>query len=69
MGQARVIEMVRRVTVEWKRCVQCGTRFEGLKKALFCSKPCANKADYSRHAAARRKARLEKYHAAKSAAR
>lgn len=68
MRKSRVIEVVKRVTVEWKTCAQCGKKFEGLKKARFCSKPCANKADYLRHAEERRKNRVEKYHAEKKAA-
>ena len=68
IGKSRVVEVMKRVTVEWKACTQCGKKFEGLKKARYCSKACANKADYQRHAEQRRRQRTEKYHAEKKAA-
>ena len=59
--KARIVEIVKRITVEWKDCLQCGKRFEGAKVAEFCSKSCANKASYQRHAEARRTHRRETY--------
>lgn len=61
MAKTRIIEVVKRVTVEWKTCLLCGKRFEGMKIARFCSKSCANKASYQRHAAEYRQARIERY--------
>jgi len=57
----RVIEIVKRITVEQKVCPQCGKKFEGAKVAQFCSKSCANKASYARHNEDARKRRREKY--------
>jgi hypothetical protein len=58
---------VRKIIVEQKICPQCGKTFEAPKIAKFCSKLCANKASYQRHAKDVRKRRVEKYHAEKKA--
>ena len=65
--QTRVIEVVKRITVEQKICPQCGRKFEGAKVAHFCSKSCANKASYQRHAEEARERRREKYRREKTA--
>jgi hypothetical protein len=63
--KTRVREVVKRITVEQKTCLQCGKVFEGAKVAKFCSKACANNASYARHADEYRAARREKYRAEK----
>jgi ribosomal protein L34E len=32
----------------WHRCAQCGKRFSGIAKALYCSNACRQKAKYAR---------------------
>jgi endogenous inhibitor of DNA gyrase (YacG/DUF329 family) len=66
--KTRVIEVVKRITVEQKTCPQCGKKFEGAKVVRFCSKSCANKASYQRHAEEARERRREKYHQARKPA-
>lgn len=70
-AKTRVIEipLVRRITLEWKTCPRCGKSFEGAKVARFCSKVCANKASYQRHAEAIREKRMAKYYQQKQAER
>ena len=70
LPKTRVVEipMVRRITLEKKMCPQCGKRFEGAKVARFCSKACANKASYQRHAETVREKRMAKYYQEKQAA-
>lgn len=65
VAKTRVIEIVKRITVEQKTCPQCGKKFEGARVARFCSKLCANKASYQRHAEEARERRREKYQAEK----
>ncbi len=66
-SQTRVVEVTvtKRITLEKKVCPQCGKEFEGAKVARFCSKTCANKASYRRHAEAIRKDRRERYRSQK----
>ena len=59
------VTMTRHIKVEQKTCPQCGKKFEGAKVARFCSKSCANKASYQRHAEEARERRREKYQARK----
>jgi endogenous inhibitor of DNA gyrase (YacG/DUF329 family) len=66
--KTRVIEVVKRITIEQKTCPQCGKKFEGATVARFCSKLCANKASYQRHAVEARARRREKYQAEKNTA-
>jgi len=68
--KTRVVEVpiVRRITLEQKICPLCGKRFEGARIARFCSKACANKASYQRHAETARAKRMAKYYAEKKAA-
>jgi hypothetical protein len=67
--KVRVIEIsiVRRLTLEKKTCPQCSKHFEGAKVARFCSKSCANKSSYQRHAETAREKRMAKYYQAKQA--
>jgi len=67
MAKTRVIEVVKRIMVEEKTCPQCGKKFEGAKVARFCSKSCANKASYKRHAEEARERRRQKYHTERKA--
>ena len=46
---------------------QIGRTFEGLARTRYCSVPCRAKADYERHAAARRQQKRD-YRAARKAA-
>jgi hypothetical protein len=62
------VTMTRRIPLEEKICPQCGKRFEGAKLARFCSKACANKASYQRHAETTREKRMAKYYQEKRAA-
>jgi ribosomal protein L34E len=32
----------------WHRCAQCGKRFSGIAKAVYCSNACRQKAKYAR---------------------
>ena len=61
------VSFVRRFRLEEKTCPQCGKKFEGVKKRVYCSRACQGKADYERHAEQYRKARVEKYHTEKRA--
>lgn len=65
----RVVEIsiVRRLTLEQKTCPWCGKQFEGAKVARFCSKSCANKSSYQRHAETAREKRMVKYYREKQA--
>ena len=69
-SKTRLVEIAitKRITLEKKVCPQCGKGFEGAKVARFCSKACANKASYRRHAEAIRKERRERYHSRKKQA-
>lgn len=60
MAKVRIVE--KRITIEEKRCPQCGKVFEGVKIAKYCSKECANAASYARNAEKYRAHRREKYH-------
>lgn len=62
------VTMTRHITIEQKTCPQCGKKFEGATVARFCSKLCANKASYQRHAEEARARRREKYQAEKKTA-
>jgi hypothetical protein len=52
---------VRHYQLTEKACPVCRTTFLGTKKKTYCSRPCQNRADYGRHAEARREHRRE-YH-------
>ena len=43
-------------------CAVCGQPFVGVVQAKYCSQRCAQRADYQRHAPARRAERLARYH-------
>jgi endogenous inhibitor of DNA gyrase (YacG/DUF329 family) len=62
------VRMMRHIPLERKLCPQCGKSFEGAKLAQFCSKSCANKASYQRHAETARTKRMAKYYSEKKAA-
>jgi hypothetical protein len=55
------VSFIRRLRVEEKKCPVCGQLFMGVKKAKYCSRACLNKADYQKHADARREERRDKY--------
>jgi len=42
-------------------CVVCGTEFVGTVRALYCSRACASRANYAKHAERRRAERREHY--------
>ena len=59
-----VVQIIRKkVTLTEKSCPQCGTVFEGRWDKRFCSAVCRSKADYQKHANARREARVKRYRA------
>lgn len=62
------VSFVRRIRLEEKTCLVCGSKFIGPKKNLYCGRACQNKAHYERHAKEYRQARMEKYHAEKKVA-
>jgi ribosomal protein L34E len=37
----------------WHQCAQCGKRFSGIAKAVYCSNACRQKAKYARGKPAR----------------
>lgn len=61
------VSYVRTVRLIEKTCPVCGKTFEGVKIRKFCSRTCQNKADYQRHGDDYRQARMERYHAEKTA--
>jgi tRNA(Ile2) C34 agmatinyltransferase TiaS len=63
----RVITVTRRLKLTPRTCPVCGRGFEGWGRATYCSRPCVQKADYRRHAEARRAARRERYRRRKAA--
>lgn len=66
--RTQTVTITRRVTLEEKRCPQCGDTFFGRKNQKFCSRACVQKDSYDRHAEQRRKVRRDKYHAEKRSA-
>ena len=61
--------MIERKMVETERvCPICQKKFYGFGRALYDSLECRRKADYERHAEARRAHRRETYHAEKKTA-
>ena len=44
-------------------CSVCGKEFLGTSRALYHSRACASRADYQRHADARREKRRQRYRA------
>lgn len=55
-----------RVAVAGKQCPVCETKFDGHARKRYCSSTCRRRADYVRHADARRTARLKRYYAQKA---
>ena len=64
----RVREVVHHMQVVEKTCLTCQRTFTGVKKSLYCSRACSNKANYQRHAHKRRSARMAKYYKQKEQA-
>ena len=65
--KVKIVHIERRIPLEAKNCLHCGKRFEGIKKARYCSRACVQKASYERNIEARRKGRMEAYYAQKAA--
>lgn len=61
------VSFVRRIPLIKKQCATCGRTFTGTKKSVYCSQSCKSRANYLKHAEQRRRHRLEKYHAEKTA--
>ncbi|MBM4255213.1 MAG: hypothetical protein FJ147_04880 [Deltaproteobacteria bacterium] len=59
--QVQTFTVTRKVTLEEKACVQCGTRFMGRRNKEYCSKACAKKAAYHRNPEAYRESRMKSY--------
>ena len=57
----RLITVTRRERLYEKVCPICGRTFTGLARQRYCTPTCVRKADYARHAAARREARRSRY--------
>ena len=55
-----------RVAVAGRQCPVCETKFDGHTRKRYCSSTCRRRADYVRHADARRTARLKRYYAQKA---
>ena len=64
--ETQTITYTRQVVIEKSTCPVCRKTFEGTGRRLYCSVSCRSKADYEKHGAARRKARLERYHTQKT---
>ncbi len=60
-----ITQLERRLPLFEKTCPVCEKRFEGIRKAQYCSVNCANKASYARNREARNARRVQKYHASK----
>jgi len=60
--QVQTFTVTRKVTLEEKRCSQCGKPFLGRKNREYCSTACAKKAAYWRNPDAYRQSRLRSYH-------
>jgi hypothetical protein len=58
---SRVILVTRRERLEGRTCAVCGRTFVGRSTQRYCSRPCQQRADYERHADARRAARRERH--------
>jgi len=63
------VSYVRTLRLEEKTCPVCGKIFEGVKIRKFCSRACQNKADYERHGAEYRQARMARHYDEKTASR
>lgn len=55
------VTMKRRIPLLEKTCPQCGKRFLGEKRSIYCSKACAKRASYWRRPEVYRQKRLESY--------
>lgn len=67
--QRTKIKIIERKVVETERvCPVCKGTFWGTGRAVYSSPECKRKADYDRHAEARREHRRETYHAEKKTA-
>jgi len=63
--QVKSYAYTRHVTLVPKVCPVCQSTYEGLKISRFCSRACQQKANYERHAAQYREARMARYRAKK----
>jgi hypothetical protein len=59
MGETRIT--LRRDPLEEKGCPTCGKTFAGLRRAIYCSLNCRNRASYHRHLERRRTDRRARY--------
>ena len=66
-GRVRVVVVTRREPLVDKVCPGCGAAFVGLTRQRYCGRSCANRADYRRHAAPRKEARVQRYRDRKAA--
>jgi len=55
------LAFIRKVKLVEKICPSCKRSFWGAKVKKYCSVSCANRANYERHAEARRADRRERY--------
>lgn len=65
---SRVILVTRRERLEGGTCAVCGAAFVGRSTQRYCGRPCQQRADYERHADARREARRERHQRSKQPA-
>jgi len=61
MDMERIIHVERRLKLDQRECVVCGTAFDGWGRQRFCSAACRRRRDYEAHAEARKQARREYY--------
>jgi hypothetical protein len=61
MGAERVIVIERRLRLTPRTCAVCGREFPGWGRQRYCGKGCQRRADYERHAEARRAGRRAYY--------
>ena len=61
--ETQTVTYTRQVVIEKRTCPVCKKTFEGTGRRVYCSVSCRSKADYQKHANARREARLKRYRA------